>query len=800
MGLEIKDPSGDNSSPDSPYRRVGDISPGWGHVTDATPHSPEDSSGGTGQISFSASQRDGESDLLIARDIIADGEVGKINSLTLQNGRITSITTDTILSRLDVERTAQPWPQDLDAGRMELPRGLAVSYAGVPHILGEVVLSTKAAARDDDYIYVYVESLDTSALTRWFVLRYTQTGTFVNAWPQDGGTSTTGGTLTGAIAARGGYVYLTNRNSGTGNYVKKYTSAGVFVSEFRPGTSGGSVAIGSSIAVDSSGNIYVTGTVSGSIIQKFTNAGTFVVAMGTAGSAGNTTFNGEPYITYDGVGIVTSDRLNRRVREYTTGLVFFGELASWSAGSRAPDAITYNGDGIVYVRTQETLGNTRLYSFENHALRRIIESESLSAFVVDPSSRIWGFNSSFDGAVLHAHMWLAFDASGPTSLSAYIHYYICLCLDVDKFEYEYQATEIPDLLFPGWTDSVWEKLKQLAPVKRVMFETTQTSLPQGGYLPRVVVKDIDDGSPPIAYDQSSEGSPVLSLSTNNITRNYSIVAQRPQYADLSQDTVVYSLNRSGSNLTVAEYNTTVANVSVPHSLISVQSPPEHDPFSFEWNDGVPGYMIYDSDDVLVPWGLFAQYGGQVEASLAGEGIIQIRFVGPAGLIPGHSGPFSFTDIFGVAHLSIGGAGVLIDPREINMYTGADQGLVTRDRGPRVDSPFIDTVEQAYDAGIWSTFELSGPRITMAFNTGPGGLIYNNGVPTLITPGMRVSYNHQNWRVMTVTNSGAGSSISLQPYTTVGDVDAIWSGQTVGDYDSFWDGYRTYDAKMRPLWQ
>lgn len=799
MGLIIEDPNGDNQSPDSPYRRLGDTSPGWSHVTDATPHSPEDSSGGTGQVAFSASQRDGESDLLIARDIIADGDLGKINSLSLQNGRV-SVTTDTILSRLDVERTALPWPQDLDAGWEELPRGLVVNYAGTPHTLGEVVLSVLDSARDENYVYVYVESVDSGG-AKWFVLRYNSTGVFVDIWPQDGGTAPAGVSAGGAIEVNGANVYLTNpRNSG-GNYVKKYTLTGTFVSEFRPGFGSGNIILGGSIALDGSANIYVTGTVSGSMVQKFTNAGTLVVAIGTPGSAGTGTFGAEPTLIFDGLGIATLDRPNRRVRTYTTSLVYVDDLATWpTVGNREPLDIRYNDAGIIYVLSGGTSSGGLLHSYESYALLRTTEVGAFTSFSPDSAGRIWTFTNYFDGAVMHSLRGLTFLANGPTPLSVYIHYYLSLCLEIGQFEYEFSATEVDDLLFPGWTDNVWEKLKQLAPVKRVMFEASRQQLPLGGYRARITVRDIDDGSDAIEFDQSSDGTPALSLSANNVTRNYSIIAQQPSHAPLSQNIVVFSLNRAGANLSVAEFNTATTEVRIPHSLVSVQSPPEHDPLAFEWNDGVPGYMIYDSDNVLLPVGLFSQYGGNVEATLGADGTILIKVTGPAGLIPGHSGPFSFSDILGDAHLSIGGAGIIVEPRELSMYTGADPVLVTRENGPRIDIPFIDTVEQAYDAGSWATFELSGPRITMGFTTGPGGYIDNNGTPALITPGMRISYNYQNWRVMTVNASASGSSVTLQPYTTVGEVDALWAGQTVGDYDTFWDGYRTYDAKMRPLWQ
>ncbi len=129
----------------------------FSYSEDATPISPSDLSGGTGQISAQLVSNESTRGSRIAINneaLLSDEEYGDINftvkKVSLNDGLV-SITGDSVQSRLDVERTAMP--QGSDAGGYTL--GAAIEYycslAGVtPNF--ETGLQTKLDAIDVDFI------------------------------------------------------------------------------------------------------------------------------------------------------------------------------------------------------------------------------------------------------------------------------------------------------------------------------------------------------------------------------------------------------------------------------------------------------------------------------------------------------------------------------------------------------------------------------------------------------------------------------------------------------------------------
>ena len=156
-----------------------------------------------------------------------------------------------------------------------------------------------------------------------------------------------------------GWVYVAD----TFNYrVQKFSGKGVYSLIFGSGGSlPGQLGVVEGIAVDGSGNIYVTST--DSRVEVFNSAGIFVQQWGTTGS-GPSQFNGPVGIAVDvATGtLYVADGSNNRVQKFTLSGTFvtqWGTAGSGSGQFNIPRGIAVDRAGNVYV----TDGNSRVQKF-----------------------------------------------------------------------------------------------------------------------------------------------------------------------------------------------------------------------------------------------------------------------------------------------------------------------------------------------------------------------------------------------------------------------------------------------------
>src|SRR6478609_781928 len=99
-------------------------------------------------------------------------------------------------------------------------------------------------------------------------------------------------------------VYITNSNTGSGsNPVQKFTNNGTFITTWGyEGSGNGQFISPSGIAVDSSDNVYVS-DLDDNNVQKFTNNGTFITTWGSYGTG-----NGQ-FISPSGIAVDSSNNV-----------------------------------------------------------------------------------------------------------------------------------------------------------------------------------------------------------------------------------------------------------------------------------------------------------------------------------------------------------------------------------------------------------------------------------------------------------------------------------------------------------
>jgi hypothetical protein len=141
------------------------------------------------------------------------------------------------------------------------------------------------------------------------------------------------------------------------NFVTKWGSLGSGDGQFY-------AAVG--VAVDGSGNIYVTDSCNGRV-QKFDSSGAFLTKWGSAGT-GDGQFGGcgQFQIAVDGSGnVYVADSWNNRVEKFDSSGTFLTKWGSFGSGDGqfyAPSGIAVDGSGNVYVADP---GNSRVQKFDS---------------------------------------------------------------------------------------------------------------------------------------------------------------------------------------------------------------------------------------------------------------------------------------------------------------------------------------------------------------------------------------------------------------------------------------------------
>jgi len=128
-----------------------------------------------------------------------------------------------------------------------------------------------------------------------------------------------------------GNVYVADSSN---DRIEKFTASGNYVTQWgSPGTGNGQFADPSGVAVDSAGNVYVTDA-QNYRVQKFNSTGAYITQWGSQGS-GKGQFSGPRSIAVDSSGnvYVTDEGSNNNVEKFTSSGVFVTEWGSFGSGN-----------------------------------------------------------------------------------------------------------------------------------------------------------------------------------------------------------------------------------------------------------------------------------------------------------------------------------------------------------------------------------------------------------------------------------------------------------------------------------
>ncbi|MBF0457691.1 MAG: SBBP repeat-containing protein [Nitrospirae bacterium] len=185
------------------------------------------------------------------------------------------------------------------------------------------------------------------------IQKFSGGGAFEASWS---GLGSGGGSLqypTSIAVDSSGYVYVTDMGL---SIVAKFNSSGTFITKWgSAGTGNGKFQYPSGVAVDKSGNVYVV-DVNNQTLQKFTSTGIFVKNIGSTGT-GNGQFSDPIGVAVDSLGAVyVADYGNGRVLKFASDGTFvttFGGSGSGSGQMTGPVAVVVDSSGNVYVSDRD---------------------------------------------------------------------------------------------------------------------------------------------------------------------------------------------------------------------------------------------------------------------------------------------------------------------------------------------------------------------------------------------------------------------------------------------------------------
>ena len=260
---------------------------------------------------------------------------------------------------------------------------------------------------------------------------------------------------------------------------------------------------------------------------------------------------------------------------------------------------------------------------------------------------------------------------------------------------------------------------------------------------------------------------------------------------------VYDAEQDGNNIiTVDAGSTTTTSVKWEISPLYVESPTRSDTWPVE-----PGqYYVIDSEGLPLLAEEWEAYGAYVTANIDPEdsSAIQITVKGPSTEVTLAGGPYKLAaSDSGVeyAALKLAGAGVYAGENSLKLTTAIDASKYTRATVNTINNPFIGTLEQAYDRGVWASLKASGPTVGLSLSVPTSSL---SGIG--LTCGSLIDYNYSTYRITSCSISGIMTNITGDFFATVERVDASWSGSDVSDYDTSWSQYECQDQIIFPYFE
>jgi hypothetical protein len=764
---------------------VGRVAAGWLIREEATPFAPGDTRGAVSSAKIAAARTDTS---IFARDNDAAFET----EAGVFRGRVSEVATVGLavtlaiaggLGFLVTDRTMPPvWFDDSNdflgyvygagAGEVGSVYGIAVDPVD-----GGILVGSNGTVNGAD---------------RYKVIKFDSSGTYVTEFGSSGsGNGQFGGAISVAVSPVDQSVWV---GDGVNKRITKFTTADGGLT-YAYSTKVGSDGTGNGqfsaqtpivVAVDGAGNVYATDR-GNTRIQKFNSSAVYQAQVSTGGTAQASPYglsvspSGEVWTSVLDTAWLTSST-PATMKAYNSSLVLqttltipapsntvlgignFGFDAAgdfWAQWFNATYLVKYDTSGAELTRwISDYPASTDINTNYNLAVG------AAGVFVLFRPTTVFNTTNPYDGNYV-----VGFDYA-PVPLSSAILRYMEACdSNLNGYTFDYQCAADPDVVFPGWKGNVWAKLKELCCAYSVELALVDDV---------IVVRDV--ASTEITIENHSLIT-VKPTSGPFSGRAVEVMVQNP----VAGGGVMWDAATEEKSFYIEAGKSASITLTTNNHPVSVASPVKTEVLPIQ-----PGqFYVVDSTGSAVPG---SAWTGTVRASVGADpGTIVLDITGPPSAPAGFTGPFYFANGRGPGSspaLSIVGPGVMTTPTLQTIPTG---GTGSQEVAVRINSPFIDTLERAYDRGIWSSVLAGAGTVVATFDIATASL------PGLgLTCGARFRHLDSMYRITSVEWGAVRSRVEAEWYVTVGDFDQSWAGHTVGDFDALWSGYSTGDVNLMPL--
>lgn len=389
--------------------------------------------------------------------------------------------------------------------------------------------------------------------------------------------------------------------------------------------------------------------------------------------------------------------------------------------------------------------------------------------------------------------------------------------------------------FQGWTGVVWDNLRQMCSALGV-----EISLVSDDIVLRPVRGRIAQD-----YRDSSRG---FTIDSSNLSQSIQIYYYQNEwtvnglaYPDggWTTDTPVISGLAAGS--------TTIVPITFSASLTSIQQPTCSD-FVDQFYSASSVYTVTGGDNLPVTAAEWIAEGGSITVVLGDDTVsATLTIVASPNT---ENGPYTIAMTAGASSnyssLRLVGTGTFSDKQMLTLNSSVDPLKISTVVGTVVDNPYINTVDDAYHAGLWALKSWGSPRYTINVSSTGINRLGDTGsyaYPTIAdfdtamagmtiaqfntlwagktfadfnaywnatvsgdfanqafgnVAGARVRFGDAWFRIRSASIGPAGLTYTAQEDTTVADLDAIWAGATIADFNAEWSGSRWVDFALAPL--
>lgn len=327
------------------------------------------------------------------------------------------------------------------------------------------------------------------------------------------------------------------------------------------------------------------------------------------------------------------------------------------------------------------------------------------------------------------------------TLEAAFRYYLSIADITNRIVVDEAIANRP-VVFPGWTGNIWDAMKQMATAQQVEISLVSSNIVLRPIRGRTVRNDTDAS---ISWSaNNTDLAQSIEIYYYNNTYNFNKLVYPA--GGWNEDVQIYQVD-AGERLEV--------EIEVPVSMESVVQPTMYSYVGPNHIGPESAYAVIGNDDKRILPAQWRAAGGDLRVSI-GEDTKTLKLTLVGANIPEYA-PFRFALSDGentYSTLRIQGAGVFTDKQILTIPTGAPASKTAQVVGVTIDNPFINTITDAYTAGMVAAGKWASAATTI------------------------------NVDATTINRQGENGSTR---YPTFGEFDQDWAGKTFGAFDAAWAG-------------